>query len=68
MAIAAPERHLLRVHEAAESLGIGRAKCYQLIAAGHLGPLVHIGRASRLPAKSVAEFAERLATGEVVID
>lgn len=66
MALIAPERVLLTVEEAAAALAIGRSKCYQIIAAKHL-PIVHIGRSARVPARAVSEFAERLASGEIVI-
>ena len=43
----APQRLLLRVPEAAERLGIGRTKIYEMIATGEL-PTIRIGRAVRI--------------------
>jgi excisionase family DNA binding protein len=40
-------------------LGIGRSKTHELIAAGDL-PVVHIGRAARVPARAIREYAARL--------
>jgi excisionase family DNA binding protein len=42
-------RILLRVHEAAELLGLSRAMVYQLLAAGQSIPVVRIGRCVRIP-------------------
>jgi excisionase family DNA binding protein len=42
------QRLLLRVAEAAELLGISRAKGYELAASGEI-PVVRIGRATRIP-------------------
>jgi excisionase family DNA binding protein len=53
------ERQLLTVREAADALGLGRTTVYELIAAGDL-EVVHIGRASRVPAASVVDFVGRL--------
>ncbi len=41
-----PQRLLLRIPEAAETLGIGRTKIYELIATGEL-PTIRVGRAVR---------------------
>ena len=43
-----PNRLLLRVQEAAETLGIGRSKIWEMIWTGEL-PVVRIGRAVRVP-------------------
>ncbi|MGQ0431319.1 MAG: helix-turn-helix domain-containing protein [Microthrixaceae bacterium] len=50
---------LLPVRTAAQMLGIGRTKAYELIGAGEL-ELVHIGRSALVPAESVHEFVRRL--------
>jgi len=42
-------RILLRVHEAAELLGLSRAMLYQMLAAGQSIPVVCIGRCVRIP-------------------
>jgi excisionase family DNA binding protein len=52
-----PERLLLRVPEAAERLGIGRTKMYEMIASGEL-PAIHIGRAVRISASALQKWVE----------
>lgn len=52
---------LLKIEEAAAYLRLGHSKLYQIIAAGELGPVVRIGRASRLPRRAVEAYVERLA-------
>ena len=42
------ERLLLRPEEAAETLGIGRSKTYELLASGEL-PSIKVGRSMRVP-------------------
>ena len=54
----APERLLLRPSEAAETLGIGRSKTYELIAAGIL-PSVRIGSSVRVPVHALRLWMER---------
>lgn len=54
-----PTAVLLPVRTAAQMLGIGRTKAYELIGAGEL-ELVHIGRSALVPAESVHEFVNRL--------
>ena len=44
------ERLLLRPSEVAETLGIGRSKAYELIAAGTI-PSIRIGASVRVPAE-----------------
>lgn len=51
------ERLLLRVEDVAETLGIGRSKTYELIAAGEL-PVVRLGRCVRVPAAAVRRWVE----------
>lgn len=50
---------LLRVHEAARLLGIGRTKAYELIAAGQL-EVVRVGRCARVPAAAVTDYVDGL--------
>jgi excisionase family DNA binding protein len=54
------ERLLLRVSEAAELLGLGRAQVYAMCSRGQL-PTVRIGRSVRLPAQGLRRFVEKLA-------
>ena len=53
------EKLLYRPVEAAESLGISRARLYQLIATGELGS-VKIGVSRRIPAVDMDRYVERL--------
>lgn len=53
---------LLSIEEAARTLGLGRSKTYELIAAGEL-EVVHIGRCARVPVDAVEAFVERLRQG-----
>ena len=53
----APKRLLLRVPEAAEQLGIGRTKVYQMISTGEL-PTIHIGRAVRISVSALQKWVE----------
>ncbi len=48
---------LLRVGEAAETLGISRSKCYELIASGEL-PSVKIGQSVRVPVQDLITHIE----------
>lgn len=50
---------LLTVKEASHELGCGRTYLYRLLSSGEL-PKVSLGRATRIPERSVREFAERL--------
>ena len=52
-------RLLYRPSEAAESLGISRARLYQLLAGGELGS-VKIGASRRIPAAELDAFVRRL--------
>ena len=49
---------LLDVREVGEALGCGKTYVYELIARGELRP-VKLGRLTRIPAESVAEFVTR---------
>jgi len=53
----APQRLLLRVPEAAEQLGIGRTKIYEMISTGEL-PTIRIGRAVRISASALQKWVE----------
>ncbi len=52
------QRLLLRVPEAAERLGIGRTKMYEMIATGEL-PIIRIGRAVRVSASALQKWVEQ---------
>jgi excisionase family DNA binding protein len=51
------ERLLLKPGEAAESLGIGRSKVYELIASGTV-PSLKIGGSVRVPAQALRRWVE----------
>lgn len=51
------DRALLRVEEAAEMLGISRARAYELAASGVI-PSVHIGRLRRIPLRQLERWIE----------
>jgi excisionase family DNA binding protein len=53
------EKLLITAGEAADLLGLGRTKVYELMAAGRIES-VKIGRSRRLPVTAVHEFIERL--------
>lgn len=53
----APQRLLLRIPEAAEQLGIGRTKIYEMISKGEL-PAIRIGRAVRISASALRKWVE----------
>jgi excisionase family DNA binding protein len=48
-------RLLLRPSEAAESIGISRSKCYELIAAGAL-PSLRVGGCVRIPVEALRQW------------
>lgn len=52
-------RILIRIEEAADRVGLGRSKVYELIRAGEI-PAVKIGRSTRVPVRALTEWAERL--------
>jgi excisionase family DNA binding protein len=54
---------LLRPEEAAEVLGIGRSKFYELLAAGAVQS-VRIGKCRRVPLAALEEYVEKLRTVE----
>lgn len=53
------DRLLLKPEEAAEVLGIGRSKLYELLAAGAIES-VRIGSCRRVPADALEDFVARL--------
>lgn len=53
------DRLLLRVEEAAELVGLGRSKVYELVQSGELES-VTVGRARRIPRAAVDAFVEKL--------
>ena len=52
-----PQRLLLRIPEAAETLGIGRTKIYEMIATGEL-PTIRVGRAVRISVSTLQKWVE----------
>lgn len=61
------DRLLLKPEEAAEVLGIGRSKLYELLAAGEIES-VRIGASRRVPMKGLHDFVERLRAGRELVD
>jgi excisionase family DNA binding protein len=57
------DRLLCKPEEAAELLGIGRSKFYELIAAGIVDS-VRIGGCRRIPLAALEEYVERLREGD----
>lgn len=57
-----PAPLLLRVTEAAEVLGLGRRKMYELLDAGEIKS-VYIGRARRIPAGELERYVDELVNG-----
>lgn len=53
------DRLLLRPEEAAELLGIGRSKLYDLLATGEVES-VHIGSCRRIPVEGLHRYVDRL--------
>jgi excisionase family DNA binding protein len=62
----APQRLLLRIPEAAETLGIGRTKIYELIATGEL-PTVRFGRAVRISVSTLQKWVAAREQQEVSV-
>ncbi len=54
------EKLLLRPTEAAEVLGLGRSKVYELLAAGTL-PAIRVGGSVRVPAKALRRWVSERA-------
>ena len=61
LTVAADDRLLLTVGEAAHRLGIGRSFMYELIAAGQI-ETIHIGRLCKVSVDAIAAFVERQRT------
>ena len=57
-----PTKLLYRPLEAANAIGVSRAKMYQLIAAGKL-PSIRVGASVRVPVKGLNDWIERQVTG-----
>ena len=58
LTVAADDRLLLTVAEAAHRLGIGRSFMYELIAADQI-ETIHIGRLCKVSVDAIAAFVER---------
>lgn len=56
------DRILLKPLEAADMLGIGRSRVYDMLAAGEL-PSVRIGRSIRIPVAALQKWVERKQDG-----
>jgi excisionase family DNA binding protein len=54
------EKLLLKIPEAAEVVGLGQSKVYELIRRGEF-PVIHIGRAARVPAEELRRWVDELA-------
>lgn len=54
----ADPRLVLSVVEAAQRIGIGRSRMYELIAAGEVES-IHIGRLHKVPIDALADLVER---------
>ena len=52
------DKLLLRPIEAAEAIGIGRSKAYELLASGEL-PSIRIGSSVRVPVDALRAWIER---------
>jgi excisionase family DNA binding protein len=52
------DRLLLRPIEAAEAIGVGRSKMYELLASGEL-PSVRIGSSIRVPVDQLREWIQQ---------
>lgn len=55
------ERLMLRPIEAAEAIGIGRSKVYELLASGEL-PSIRIGSSVRVPVEALKAWIAKQAT------
>lgn len=52
------ERLLLRPREAAEAIGVGRSKVYELLASGKL-PCIRVGSSVRVPVDALRAWIDR---------
>jgi excisionase family DNA binding protein len=57
------DKLLLRPTEAAEAIGIGRSKVYELLASGEL-PSIRIGSSVRVPVDALREWIARRLEGK----
>jgi len=55
------QKLFVKVPEAADLIGIGRSKAYELVASGEW-PAVRIGRSVRIPLSALEAWAEMLTT------
>lgn len=58
-----PAKLLLSTEEAAQRLGIGRTRMYELLRSGEV-PSVKLGRSRRVRPEDLNEYVERLVLGE----
>lgn len=58
------ERMLCKPSEAAEILGLGRSKIYDLLRSGEL-PCVRIGKCVRIPMEALRQWVADRTTGQV---
>ncbi len=56
------DRLLVRPSEAAELLGLGRSKVYELVAAGEI-PAVRIGKSVRIPMEALRQWVTTHTSG-----
>ena len=56
------EKILLKPTEAAETLGIGRTRVYEMLASGEL-PSIRLGRSIRVPVAALKQWIERQQNG-----
>jgi excisionase family DNA binding protein len=61
------DKLLLTVQEAADQLGLGRSKTYELIRAEVI-PSVRIGRARRIPRDALVTYVEQLRQAGIAED
>lgn len=60
------EKLLLTPEEAAQTLGIGRSKVYELLRAGSLGS-VRIGASRRIPVEALRAYITALTTNSTAV-
>jgi excisionase family DNA binding protein len=60
-----PDRLLLRPDEVARALSLGRSTIYELMHTDEL-PVIHIGRAARIPRRAVEAWIEERTAAEAV--
>lgn len=52
------EKLLLTMAESASAIGVGRSKFYELVRAGDIGPVIHVGRCARIPADALRRWVD----------